>query len=71
MCILVVYTCILIGTGKLFDVRSRKCRAKLEGHEGDVSKVNYHVNTTPEVTMVTTSDYVQPTRFSVANSKWG
>ena len=27
------------GTGKLFDVGSRKCQAKLEGHEGDVSKV--------------------------------
>jgi len=36
---IVAYACTLIGTGKLFDVRSRKCRAKLEGHEGDVSKV--------------------------------
>ena len=30
---------IFKGTGKLFDVGSRKCLAKLEGHEGDVSKV--------------------------------
>ena len=31
------------GTGKLFDVGSRKCQAKLEGHEGDVSKVVFLV----------------------------
>ena len=35
--------CLLLqlhqGSGKLFDVGSRKCQAKLEGHEGDVSKV--------------------------------
>ena len=34
-----VWCVFVLGTGKLFDVRSRKCRARLEGHEGDVSKV--------------------------------
>ena len=44
---LVTYSCRLLhyikGTGKLFDVGSRKCQAKLEGHEGDVSKVMFYV----------------------------
>jgi len=65
---MVVVCILMIGTGKLFDIRSRKCRAKLEGHEGDVSKVT--LMTPCEVTMVTNSDCIQPTRLSVANSKW-
>ena len=42
LCVYYVFVFIVIlikGTGKLFDIGSRKCQAKLEGHEGDVSKV--------------------------------
>jgi len=56
----------LIGTGKLFDVRSRRCRAVLQGHEGDVSKVTMSVQTA-QIIMVTTPDRIQPTRLSVVN----